>query len=159
MLKQLLAGIALICPAFAGSPSSAGGNLGTPQEAKAMLERAVMEVKGDKAAAVERFNRNEPPFRDRDLFVFCFNARDGRFTAHEAFVDWDVRTLRDPDGKAFGVEMYSDAREDQITEIAFAASVPGSTKLAAKRAYVTRVADQICGVSAYQFSSDANLRQ
>ena len=57
--------------------------------------QAIDELRADKLAAIAEFNRNNPRFRDRDLFVFCFNRSDGRITAHEAFVGWDVRTLHD----------------------------------------------------------------
>lgn len=122
---------------------------GTIEEAKAMLKRAVIAVQQDKIAAINSFNFNDIPFRDRDLFVFCFNAGDGKFTAHEAFVTRDVRKLRDSSGKAFGAEMYDTAKEGRITEITYTAPLPGTTRLAKKRAYVTRVGDQVCGVSAY----------
>jgi hypothetical protein len=50
---------------------------GTADEAKAMLERAVVAVKEDKAKAVDMFNKGEGGFKDRDLYVFCANASDG----------------------------------------------------------------------------------
>jgi hypothetical protein len=135
---------------------ASAAEFGTPDEAKAMLGRAIAEMQADKATAIDRFNFNDAPFRDRDLFVFCFGGQDGKFTAHEAFVTWDVRKLRDPDGKFFGVEMYSKAQEGRIAEVKFTAPVPGSTRLAAKSAYVTRIGDQVCGVSAYL--DDQNAR-
>ncbi len=148
MLKQLLLCTALIAPALAGS--SAIADFGAPGEAKAMLERAVAEVKMNKTAAFDKFNHNEQPFRDRDLFVFCFNGNNGKFTAHEAFVTRDVRGLRDTAGAPFGAEMYFNAEEGRVNEVVFLSPIPGSTELAAKSAYVTRIGDHVCGVSAYQ---------
>jgi hypothetical protein len=46
--------------------------------------------------------------------------------------------------------MYQNATADQVTDVDFMAPLPGSTKLAPKRAYVARVGDQVCGVSAYR---------
>jgi cytochrome c len=138
---------------------ASSAEFGTTEEARGLLERAVTAVKKDPAAAIRSFNYNAEPFRDRDLFVFCFNGRDGKFTAHEAFVGWDVRTLRDAHGKAFGAEMYSDARDSLVTEVSFESPLPGSTKLAPKRAYVIRIGDQVCGVSAYQFSGESRHTQ
>jgi hypothetical protein len=122
----------------------------TPEEARALLERAIAEVNKDKAAAIRSFNHNAEPFRDRDLFVFCFNGDDGKFTAHEAFVTHDVRELRDSNQAPFGAEMYNSAQAGWITEIVFVAPLAGTTNLAVKSAYVTRIGDQVCGVSAYQ---------
>ena len=44
---------------------------GTPDEAKAMLMKAVAAVKADKAKALDMFNKGEGGFLDRDLYVFC----------------------------------------------------------------------------------------
>jgi hypothetical protein len=140
---------------LAGSIPAASTEFGVAEEAKAMLTRAVDELKADKLAAIAEFNRNDPRFRDRDLFVFCFNRDDGRITAHEAFVGWDVRTHPDAAGDTFGEDMYRNAKEGQISEISFQAPIPGSTEKASKRAYVTAIGDQVCGVSYYRFDVPA----
>ena len=124
-----------------------------------MLDRAIAKVKANEVAAIKSFNDNDLPFRDRDLFVFCFDGQNGKFTAHEAFVSWDVRKLRDPNGKFFGMEMYNNAQEDRITDVFFTSSLPGSTELTAKKAYVMRVGDQVCGVSTYQLKDNGKPTQ
>ena len=159
MLKQTLACTALIASIF-GSPIIASpAEYGTSDEAKAMLNRAIVAVKADVAGAIAKFNHNEPPFRDRDLFVFCFNGQDGRYTAHEAFVAWDARKFRDATGKPVGAEMYATAQEGRITTVAYTSPVPGSTELATKYAYVTRIGAQVCGVSAYRFAGRSSPTQ
>src|SRR5262252_10286233 len=60
----------------------AAADFGTPEEAKAMLERVVAAVKEDRAKALDMFNKGEGGFIDRDLYVFCANAGDGIVTAH-----------------------------------------------------------------------------
>jgi hypothetical protein len=55
---------------------------GTADEAKAMLMKAVAAVKADKAKALNMFNKGEGGFLDRDLYVFCFNAGDGKQVAN-----------------------------------------------------------------------------
>jgi hypothetical protein len=62
--------------------STAAADFGTPEEAKAMLEKAVAAVKQDKAKALDMFNTGEGGFKDRDLYVYCANASDGILTAH-----------------------------------------------------------------------------
>ena len=91
--------------------SASAAEFGTAEEAKVMLKHAITEVKNDEFSAIRSFNNNDLRFRDRDLFVFCFNGTDGKFTAHEAMVTWDVRSLRDRNGKSFGTEMYDKAQE------------------------------------------------
>jgi hypothetical protein len=53
-------------------------------------------------------------------------------------------------GTSFGAQMYDTAREAQIDEVAFISPMPGSTEFAVKGAYVSRIGDQVCGVSAFQ---------
>jgi hypothetical protein len=171
MLKLSVVCTTLIASIFSGSATAIGGGYdpedeprawadrpgvsaeyGGAQEAIAMLRRAVAAVKADEAGAIAKFNHNEQLFRDRDLFIFCFNGQDGRYTAHEAFVAWDARKFRDAKGKAVGAEMYTKAQEGRITDVTYTSPVAGSTELATKKAYVTRIGDQVCGVSAYQFN-------
>ena len=95
--------------------------LGTPQEARAMLDKAVAAVKADQAVALAMFNKGESGFVDRDLDTFCFRIADGRLLASPRAVPagTDVRTLKDPTGKKFGVELYAAAQgsDRQITEV------------------------------------------
>src|SRR5712692_7589602 len=92
------------------------GQLGTAAEAKAMLEKAVVAVKADKAKALAMFNNGEGGFKDRDLYPFCFNIGDGKVnaTAAKNLIGSDVRTLKDKTGKAFGEEMYKVVKEGTI---------------------------------------------
>jgi hypothetical protein len=54
------------------SPGAFGqGQVGTAAEAKAMLERAVIELKTDEVAALAKFNNANGGFRGRDLYVYC----------------------------------------------------------------------------------------
>ena len=125
---------------------------GTVAEAKLMLERAIVEVKADKARAFQMFNSNHPRFRDRDLFVFCFDAEDGKFTAHEAMVAQDVRELRDLAGLPFGAKMFTEAREGRFAEISYVSPFPGTTSRVPRRALVMRVDAHVCGVSVYRYN-------
>jgi hypothetical protein len=146
MLKQMLFCATLV---LATSAAVAGGKLGSEADAREMLNRAVTAIKDDKAAAVAKFNHNDPQFRQEDLFVFCFNADDGKYTAHEALVTHDVRAFRDITGRSVGEEMYRNAVEGAVVEVTYISPFPGSTDRVEKRAFVTRVADQVCGVSVY----------
>jgi hypothetical protein len=55
---------------------------GTATEAKAMLEKAAVAVKADKAKTLDTINKGEGGFLDRDLYVFCFNIVDGKAVAN-----------------------------------------------------------------------------
>lgn len=152
MLKPL--GLSLVAiVTIIRSATSAGVEFGTTDEAQEMLKRAAGEMRSDTSAAIARFNHNDPRFRDRDLFVFCFNRSDGLLTAHEAMVGRDIRSFRDPAGKFYGEEMYRTANEGHFSEVFFIAPVPGTSEMEWKKAYLTVIGDQICGVSAYQFGA------
>jgi len=55
---------------------------GTADEAKAMLMKAVAALKADKQKTLDLINEGEGGgFFDRDLYVFCANASDGKTVA------------------------------------------------------------------------------
>ena len=55
---------------------------GTAEQAKAMLDRAIVALKSNEAKALSQFNDpKNKQFRDRDLYVFCYNISDGNITA------------------------------------------------------------------------------
>ena len=150
MLKRTIFTIAFVGSMLSDFACALANEYGSPNEAKAMLIRAISEVKTNKIAAIEKFNKNVARFRKSNLFVFCFNSGDGKLTAHEALVTWDVRKLLDAKGTPFGAQMYSTAREGQIDEVVFISPIPGSTALAEKIGYISRIGDQVCGVSAFR---------
>ena len=125
------------------------GDFGTAKEAKAMLERAVVEMKKDSPAAIAKFNKGEDGFRDRDLYVFCATP-DGITTAHPTHVGTNLKQLKDKNGKAFGAEMFKVAREGKLSRVTYAWPKPGSDKPVPKVTYVTKVAGQVCGVGYYK---------
>src|ERR1700730_9987882 len=87
-----------------------GGQSGTADEAKAMLAKAVAAVKADKTKALDMFNKGEGGFLDRDLYPFCFNLSDGKLVANSNLrqnLGEDTRAIKDPTGKAYGLELYS----------------------------------------------------
>jgi hypothetical protein len=147
------AAVLMLSPtAFAQQP----GQSGTADEAKAMLVKAVAAIKADQAVALAMFNKGEGGFKDRDLYPFCFRSGDGKALASPLAVPagTDVRTLKDPAGKAFGVELYAAAQkpEGQVTQISdYMFPKPGTTAPAfAKVAFVTKVGDLGCGVGYYK---------
>ena len=132
---------------------------GTPDEAKAMLVKAVAAVKEDKAKALDMFNKGEGGFLDRDLYVFCANLDDGRFVAignpnSKQGLGTDARAARDLMGKAFGAEIFAAMQkpEGQITEVSYMNARPGLDKAPIpKVSFVTRAGDNLgCAVGYYK---------
>jgi signal transduction histidine kinase len=147
MLRQLAVVSAM---AFLGSVGTAiAAEYGTPAEAKAMLEKAVVAVKADKAKALGMFTKGEGGFKDRDLYPYC-GGPDGNFTAHPTLVGKSLKDLKDKAGKPLGAEVYAAAKEGSIAEVSYMWPRPGQTDAVAKVAFVTKVADQVCAVGYYK---------
>lgn len=122
---------------------------GTAAEARAMLERAIAELKKDKVGALAKFNTSDGGFKDRDLYPFCVGP-DGITTAHPTHVGTNVKEIKDKNGKLFGEEMFQVAEEGKIKEVTYMWPKPGGTEPVKKVSYVAKVGDQICGVGYYQ---------
>jgi hypothetical protein len=150
MFRNVMIGsLASLALAFSAA-ALAQGQYGTAAEAKAMLEKAVAAVKADKVKALDIFNKGEGGFKDRDLYPFCFNISDGILTAGPA-KGKDVRTLKDPSGRTFGMDVYKAAEaEEKINEVSYMFPRPGETTPSPKVSFVTRVGDQGCGVGYYK---------
>jgi cytochrome c len=125
---------------------------GTAAEAKAMLEKAVAELKANEAAALAKFNKADGGFRDRDLYVYCFEKATGKFTAHvnPALMDTDVRALKEKDGAPLGQKVFDAAKAGTFTTISYNFPKPGGTDPVGKEAFVTAVGNQGCGVGYYK---------
>jgi signal transduction histidine kinase len=131
---------------------------GTATEANAMLDKAVVAVKADKAKTLDTINKGEGGFLDRDLYVFCFNAGDGKIVATgstspaaKKAIGQDIRTLKDATGKMYGPDLYAAAKEGQITEVSYMFPKPGADSTpVAKVSFVTKVGDLGCGVGYYK---------
>ena len=128
----------------------------TPEQAMAMLARAVTAVKADKTKALAMFSTGEGGFLDEDLYPYCFNVGDGRFVAdvnQPKLIGQKAMDLKDATGKPFGLELYKAAQksEGEITDVSYMFPKPGSEQqLAPKIAFVTRVGDLGCAVGYYQ---------
>ena len=127
-----------------------------PEQAMAMLARAVAAVQADKTKALAMFNTGEGGFLDEDLYPYCFNVGDGRIVAdvnQPKLIGQKAIDLKDATGKPFGLELYKAAQkaEGEITDVSYMFPKPGSEQeLAPKVAFVTRVGDLACAVGYYQ---------
>ena len=149
MFRKLLLG-AVVSAAL--STAAFAQTVGTAAEAKAMLEKAISELKAGEAGALAKFNKADGGFRDRDLYVYCFEKASGKFTAHPnaALMGTDVRALKEKDGSPLGQKVFDAAKEGTITTISYNFPKPGGTDPVPKEAYVTAVGGQGCGVGYYK---------
>ena len=125
---------------------------GTPVEAKAMFDRAIAAVKADRAKALTMFNSGEGGFRDRDLYVFCFNAKTGIFDAQvvKSLLGTDIRNVKERDGSPLGQKIFDAVKEGVVNTVTYNFPRPGSNDPVPKESYVTAVGDEACGVGYYK---------
>ena len=143
-----LMGVALIGSTLSGLAQQ----FGTAAEARAMLDRAVAELKSNEAAALAKFNdKGNKQFRDRDLYVFCFNVSDGKFTVHPnpTIMGTDVRALKVKDDP-LGQRLFDQVKEGTVTTVDYNFPKPGTTEPVPKESYIIRIGGQGCGVGYYK---------
>jgi len=145
----LLAGIA---SAMLASGAGAAGERGTPDEAKAMLKKAVAHYKvvGRKQALAD-FTAKKSPFADRDLYVFCIGpdrieVANGGFPS---YVGMSADALKDAEGNAVGKAILDVASSKGEGAVEYLWLNPVSHKTEAKISFVEKVGDDVCGVGAY----------
>ena len=149
LLVTILATLSLIPTAtLAGADQ-----FGTADEAKAMLDRAVIALKSDEVTALRAFSDpNNKQFHDRDLYVSCFNTSNGKFTAFPGpgMLGMDVRTFKlgdDPIGqRAF--DAVQSTPEGGVATMEY--NFPKAGKPALKQSLETRIGNQGCGVAYYK---------
>jgi hypothetical protein len=100
MRKMMTSAAAATLLMFSPIAFALQGQLGTAQEARAMLDKAVAAIKADRDVALAMFNKGENSFRDRDLNAFCFRVADGKAVASPIAVPagTDARTLNTVSG-------------------------------------------------------------
>ena len=131
--------------------SSWANDSGTEEEARAMLERAIVALKEDEAAALASFTVGAPDFKERDLYVFCV-APNGVVTAnggHPDHIGLDTHEEIDSEGKNIGEAILAAAEPGEINLATYMYPPAGSIEPALKSALIGQVEDQICGVGYY----------
>jgi len=154
-MKTLLPVAALVGALSVGHVAGAQQS-GTADEAKALLARAAAAVQADKASALAKFDAPNGGFRDRDLYVFCFDRRAGTVLAGQSATKGkDVRTYVDSTGKLFGEEMFAKVRDGDIIIVDYMFPKPNSIAPVAKQSFVEGLGDIACGVGYYNSSVQA----
>ena len=150
MIRKLAVAMVATAALAMATAAFAQGQFGTAAEAKALLEKAVAAVKADKAKALADFNAGAGGFKDRDLYVFCAGD-DGIITAHPSIKGQQIKSLVDKNGKKLGEDIVANGAEGKIAEVSYMWPRPGAdTTPVQKVSYVTKVADQVCGVGYYK---------
>ena len=135
--------------AFFAAAALAETEFATAEEAKALLERAIVALKLDEADALEMFATGEDGFTEKDLYVWCANASDGIVTVHPTNKGKNLAEIKGKHGAPFGETIMQTAVEGEIKQTTYWWPRPGSDEALEKVTYYTKVGDQICGVGYY----------
>ena len=144
--------LALVVSLLSWTAFAQTAQYGSPSEARAMLDKAVLALKEDKAKALKMFSEGTGGFKDRDLYVACAGA-DGKVTSHidPTRIGMDRNTMKDVTGKPFGEEVQRVATEGKVVEVTYMFPRPGDDKTPIQKvAYATKVGDQVCIVGYYK---------
>lgn len=126
---------------------------GTPDEAKALLARAVEHVaKAGETQALADFSDPKGAFVDRDLYIACIGP-DNRTSAHGGnakIIGKDMSDIKDADGKLFGKEMMDIGRTRGEGQLAYKWVNPVTKKIEPKTMFVRAAGKHVCAVGSYQ---------
>jgi cytochrome c len=134
----------------------AADQFASPDQAKALFGRAIAALKANQATALKTFNdEKDKQFRDRDLYVYCFNVGDGKFTAFQnnIMIGVDIRELKIPPDDPIGKRAYDtvhDAPEGNIVAVEYNFPKPGTKAPATKQTLEARIGSQACGVTYFK---------
>jgi len=125
----------------------------TAEHAKALLERAVQQVKDKGAeAAFRNFNDPRGGFVFNDEYVFAIGLDDGRYRASGSspnLVGVDVRNVNDAAGKPLFKEMIELARKQGSGSVDYVWRNPATNAVEQKHTLIQRVDDVLLGVGYY----------
>jgi cytochrome c len=134
-----------------GTAVFAGGHA-SPEEARAMLLKAVAYYKAvGRKQALADFTVSKPPFRDRDLYVFCLGP-DRTIVANGGFPDTvgaPEDALVSADGKGVGSMARQLIAANGESAVRYRWINPLTHSLESKITFFARVGDDVCAVGAY----------
>jgi len=139
---------------LAASPAALAADKGTPDEAVAMVKRAVALIKSDgkdKAFAAIGDPANTS-FHDRDLYIYVYDL-NGVALAHgnnPKMVGKPLIGLKDNEGKPMIKEMVDLAKTKGSGWVDFKWPNPVTKAVEAKSGYVEKVDDMLVGSGIYK---------
>lgn len=149
-MKILQAAIAsaALCVSF----SANAGEMGTPDEAKALSEKAAAWVNQAGDAAFETFAAEDGGFVTKDLYVFCMDL-DGKMLSHAKKPQLVGKNLKDFNkyGDLLFQDMIAVAKSPGTGWVDYRWPYPGSDEVRQKTSYIIRNEKGFfCGVGAYK---------
>jgi hypothetical protein len=150
--RAAVAAVATSLAALVSMPSFAAER-GTPEEAQAMVKRAVAYYKSNGLEkSIAAFQSAEPgPFRDRDLYVFMIDPTGVTLAngGNPRLVGKQVIDLKDADGKEFVKEYVKIGQTTKVGKVSFKYLNPMTKAIEPKVAFVEWIGDVMIASGAY----------
>ncbi len=138
--------------AMLAAPAAWAQERGTPDEAKALVERAAKHLHAvGPEKAIPDFKDPKGGYQDRDLFVFAYGPDLKILPAGgpPALTGRDATALKDVDGKEFGKAIIA-AAEAGGGWVEYRMANPATKKTEAKKTYAVKVDGYVLGSGAYK---------
>lgn len=144
---MLAAGLAVLC-----SHAAFAADRATPEQAKALLDKAVAELQMDgPQKAFAAFNDSHGGYTIGELYVFVFDLK-GKYEASAAnptLTGTDAYDLHDAEGKFLVREMIAVAKSKGDGQVDYVWLNRADNHVERKRSLIHRVGDHIVGVGYY----------
>jgi len=141
------------CVLAAGAGVAAAADMGTKDEAVAMVKKAVDFIKANGAdKAYAEFSNPKGQFVDRDLYIAVYDM-SGKCLAHGAnakMIGRDLLDNKDVDGKEFVKERIEMMKKQPSGWQDYKFRNPTSNQVEPKAMYIERVNDVIVGCGIYK---------
>jgi cytochrome c len=144
--------LALSVAACAVARGAHAADAATPDEAKALAERAVAHFKeAGPEKAIADFNDANGGYVDRELFVVVYDPEHKIQGSYGIPVlrGKDATTLKDVEGKEFGKEIIELAKTKGSGWVEYRMTNPVTKKVGLKRSWVIGVDDYVIFVGAF----------
>lgn len=143
----------LVCTALMLAHVAGAAEFGTPDEAMAMLERALSHYdKAGREAAFKDFSDNKGPFVDRDLYVLVMDTNSVMLAhgANRGLIGKNLSELKDVNGKFILPSMVEMAKSNPLGGwVEYVWTNPTTKKLDPKKTWVKLHDGMIFGVGVY----------
>lgn len=134
------------------SSSATSSERGTPDDAKAMLQKAVEHYNSvGREQALADFTGRVTPFFDRDLYVVCIGSNHVE-TANGGFPQYvgaSADAITDTNGNPLGRTTWDNASTSAVNSVNYHWVNPVSGQTEPKTLFFQKVGTDVCGVGVY----------
>jgi cytochrome c len=151
-MKNLLARIVSVALLLAVGLHAMAADKGKPDEAQAMVKRAVELIKKEgRDKALAEFNNSKGSFIDRDMYIFVIDQK-GTMLAHGTIariVNKNVLDMKDADGNFLFKTMLSETGKKNTAWVHYKWPNPATKAIEDKSTYLEKIDDMIVGCGVY----------